>query len=634
MKTLLALCFLQAFGVIHAAANPWISATDEESIRQEGVWRESSFRYAIADSMATQEDGAALEFEFTGTAVAVRLGANNVPAYGVPNLGTLVATVDNGEPVTIHPHVAPREIVLARGLRPGAHKLRIEHRVGANGLAGCRLESFTSWKDPRGSLEFEMNGEENAFLVDARAILRQEKDIVRNSIVRNWLTGRCSLVGLPPGTYFLEVRAAGWNETRLQDVVIEADKTTRIDPVFLTRDPDVVMSRFRFPALNRQAIRKQGESFRARFLGYDTEISEVELSRKVGPAVISRKLKFTEDRAAAHYYDREVIAQLPNNMPPGIYDLTIRINGGKRTGFCRSPRSVHVVREWPRDPVLVTFGHLDTSAQYQAEYLEQIADMANLVGADLVLQSTAVNPAYITGALARLDMPYITNFGNHQFYGHEKWFGDPVECVDFGPDIAILNFGHPWFDRDSINKADVLFSSRAETKIKIINAFEANAPQAFLNRHQVRLIHDAHGLGQKVMTLEGTDTLRVGKTNSVSFRVVRFRQNRVVSATYQGHETKPIPFAREAEPPLKIVHSAPNDGTSRRISTTIDNALLDPYPKGRVTWLLPHGEYRVDGDNAQLESNIASDNSLFSVVTARVDIPASSETIVTVVPED
>jgi len=634
MKTFLALCFLQAFGVIHAAANPWISASDGESIRREGAWTESRFRYAVAESMATREEGATLEFAFTGTAVAVRLGANNVPAYGEPNRGTLVATVDDGAPVTIHPHVAPREIVLARGLKPGTHQLRIEHRLGTDGLAGCRIESFTSWQEPRGSLEFEINGEDNAFLVDARAILRQDKEIVRNSMVRNWLNGRCSLVGLPPGTYSLELRASGWQPTRLQAIVIEADKTTRIAPVFLTREPDVVISRVRFPALNRQAIRKQGESFRARFLGYDTEISEVELSRKVGPAVISRKLKFTEDKAAAYYYDREVIAQLPDDMPPGMYDLSIRINGGNRSGFCRSPRSVHVVREWPRDPVLVTFGHLDTSGQYQAEYLERIADMANLMGADLVLQSTAVNPAYITGALARLEVPYLTNFGNHQFYGHEKWFGDPVGCVDFGPDLAILNYGHPWFDRDSIAKADQLFSTRAETGIKIINAFEANAPPDFLNRHRVRLIHDAHGPGQEVMTVEGTDTLRLGKTNSVSFRVVRFQQNRVVSATYHGHESKPVPFARDAEPPLKIVHSAANDGTSRRISTTIHNALLDPYPGGRVTWLLPRGEYRIDGDAAQLESNITSDDAQFSVVTARVDIPASSETVVSVVPDE
>ena len=96
MKTLLALCFLQVVGVIHAAANPWISASDEESIRQEGVWRESRFRYAIAESMATQEDGAALEFKFSGTAVAVRLGANDVPALIKVEYGSRKNMYDRG----------------------------------------------------------------------------------------------------------------------------------------------------------------------------------------------------------------------------------------------------------------------------------------------------------------------------------------------------------------------------------------------------------------------------------------------------------------------------------------------------------------------------------------------------------
>ena len=150
------------------------------------------------------------------------------------------------------------------------------------------------------------------------------------------------------------------------------------------------------------AIRQPGGTFRARFLGFDTVINEVRLTRRVGPAVISRKLSFKEDVAAKHYYDREIIATLPADMPPGAYDLSVQVTGGRRTGICRSPRSVHVVRHWPKDPVLVTFGHLDTSAQYQAEYLERLADMANLIAPDLVLNSNAVNPAYISGALARL----------------------------------------------------------------------------------------------------------------------------------------------------------------------------------------------------------------------------------------
>ena len=606
-----------------------VDAADSAEVQRVGTWYQHSFRYAVAASMATQEDGAALEYKFTGRGIAVRLGGNNVPAYGPPNLGTVLARVDGGKPITIHPHSSPREVVLAEKLGPGPHLVRIEHR--ANGeQTGCRIEGFQIWNHPTGSLAFQVNGDANAFLVDARAILRQGGGIVRNAIVRNWLSGRCSLTGLSPGEYELEIHAAGWQSAARADIQVRAHETTAIDPVYLRREPSTVIQRFRFPALNRPAIRKPGESLRARFLGFDTEINHVELIRQVGPAVISRRVKFTEDKAVSHYYDREVIVHLPEDMPAGLYDLNVQVTGGRRTGTCRSPRSVHVVREWPQDPVLVAFGHLDTSGQYQAEYLERIADMANLMGADLVLQSTSVNPAYISGALARLDIPHITNFGNHQFYGHEQWYGDPVNRIDFGPDISVLNFGHLWFDRDSIAKADRLLDARPDAGMKIINAFESNAPVDFLNRHQICLIHDAHGLGQKVKTLTGTETLRVGKVNATSFRVLRFRNNRVVSATYHGHETKPIPFGRDTSSPLKITHSTANDGTTRRITSTITNQLLDPYPNGRVTWVLPQGDYHVTG--GRLESNYVSDDSRYSVVTARVDVPAKSKITLSLSP--
>ena len=535
----------------------WISAFDPDTVQQNGTWTESRFRYAAESSLATGEKGAALDVRFEGVGIAVRLGANNVPAYGAANLGVLVTSVDDGPPVVIRPRAAPREVVLADQLKPGTHELRIEHHPDDGGLSGCRIEGFRAWKADCGSLEFHLNGEENAFFVDARAILRKDGEIVRDTLVRNWLTGQCSMAGIEPGEHSLEIVATGWKSAMVDGLSIRAGETTTTPPIFLQRDESTVYRSVRFPALNRQAIRKPGESFRTRFLGFQTTIDEVVLTRRVGPAVISRKLEFEEDEAAAYYYDREIIAKLPADIPAGLYDLSIQVTGGRRTGICRSPRSVHVVRGWPRDPVLVTFGHLDTSAQYQAEYLARIADMANLLGADFVLQSTACNPAYITGALARLEMPYLTNFGNHQFYGHEKWFGDPVGRVDCGPDIAIMNFGRLWFDESSISKAQQLLAARPDAKMKIINAFEANAPHEFLDQHQVRLIHDGHGLGEKVMEVGATPTLRVGKTNAVSFRVVRFKDNRVVSAAYDGHPTKPIPFAREDEPPLKIEHSAP-----------------------------------------------------------------------------
>jgi hypothetical protein len=608
-----------------------VSALDEQRVKRTGNWGESRFRFAAAGAASTTEDRAALEYTFDGTSVAVRLGGNNVPAYGPPNLGSLVVTVDGGSPQKLTPQKLtprslPREVVLAEGLPPGSHQIRVEHRQDGDG-AGCRIESFLAWNEPCGELRFRVNGDANAHLVDCRAIVRRGDVVVRDSLVRNWLTGQCSLTGLEPGDdYSLEVRTVGWLPARFGRFVIGRGTVTEVPAIYLRRDPSTVTSRFRFPQLNQQAIRKAGEIFPARFLGFNTTIDEVSISRRVGPAVISRVCPFKENETAAYYYDREVDVTLPPDTPPGVYDLTVQTTGGGRTGLCRSPRSVHVVREFPTDPVFVTFGHLDTSGQNQAEYLVRLAAIANLLAPDAVLCSTACNPAYISGALAKLDMPYVINFGNHQFPGHEAWYGDPVGAVDFGSQLSILNFGHPWHvDR---SRADALLASRSKTAVRVINAFESNAPLDLLDRHNISMIHDGHGIGSKVAELGSTPTRRIGKSNSESFRVVRFRDGQVESCTYNGHETAPIPFAREALSPLSVSFDRPNDGTQTSISATVTNRLVDAYPNGRVTFVVPAGAYGVTG--GRLESQFLSDDTRFRILNVRVDIPASDSVDVSV----
>jgi hypothetical protein len=603
-------------------------ATNPSRVIRSGSWREDRFRYAANAALHTAEDEASLEIKFKGTGVALRLGGHNVPPYGRPNLGSLVVTVDNGEEQVLRPRSLPRELVLADSLPLGVHHVRVEHRNDA-GLAGVRIESFVAWNDARGSLQFHVSGEENAHLVDCRAVLRRGKTIVRDALVRNWMTGQCSLAALPPGdNYSLEVMATGWQAALSEPFDIEAGKQTELPPIYLRREASTVIRRFRFPVLNQPAIRKPGESFRARFLAFDATIDEVKLTRQVDSAVISRTAEFKEDESAAYYYDREVVVSLPEDMPPGTYDLTVQITGGRRTGFCRSPHSVHVVSDYPTDPVFVTFGHLDTSAQYQSEYLQRLVTMINLLAPDMVLCSNACNPAYVSGALAGLDMPYVIHFGNHQFPGHEAWYGDPVGLIDCGPHVSILNFGHPWHTDKS--RAEALLASRPKTAIRVINAFEANAPLDLLDHHQVRMIHDAHGIGKKVMDRGATPTRRIGKTNAESFRVVRFRNNAVESCTYNGHESAPIPFGRESVPPLSVAFRHPNDGTQSSNTATVTNRLLDSYQNGRVAFVVPAGHYRITG--ARPESQISSDDGRFHVITVRVDIPANDSTEIVVDP--
>lgn len=606
----------------------WLSALDQRIVARNGDWNETRFRYAAASHLHTTQDGAALELSFNGTAIAVRLGGHNVPAYGPANRGSLVVTIDGANRRHLRPLDTPREVVLAHNLAGEQHRLRIEH-TGRGRMTGCRIEGFRVWSEPCGELQFTVNGEQNPFLVDLRTQLRRGDQIVRTTLARNWLTGQCSLTGITPGNdYSLEIQAIGWQTVRVPDISIRAGRPTRLVPVFLDRDDSTVIHRFRFPTLNRPAVRRPGESFRARFLGFDAAIDEIRLTRRVGPAVISRTLEFDEDKSAAYYYDREVTARLPKDMPLGAYDLIVNVTGGRRTGVCRSPRSVHVVREYPTDPVFVTFGHLDTSAEYQAEYLRRLVTMTNLIAPDMVLNSNAVNPGYISGAMSRLDMPHMINFGNHQFLGHESWYGDPVSITDFGLELSVLNFGHPW--HVDVSKADALLAARKQTHVKIINAFESNAPLSLFNSHRICMIHDAHGTGKKVMDIGATPTRRIGKTNAESFRVVRLKNGRVESCTYNGHDTAPYPFGRNQTPPLRVVFSPDNGGTQRVVTATVTNDYVEAFPGGRLTFVLAAGDYRTN--HGTIETAVLSDSRRYTVVTVRADIPGRQKIHVRVEP--
>ncbi len=353
------------------------------------------------------------------------------------------------------------------------------------------------------------------------------------------------------------------------------------------------------------------------------------LVRHVGPATISRELTPEEDTSAAFYYDREFVATIPDDTPPGLYDLVTTIHGEQGyTGTVMSPRSVHVVSAYPKNPVFMTFGHLDTWGQYQAEYLHRLAGIANILAPDMVLVSNAVNAAYVSGALSDVYVPYVVTFGNHKLHGHEQWYGESVGSVDFGKTLTILNFGLYW--HNDLSKADALLSAREDTRIKVINGFEHNAPvQSFLDKHTVAMIHDGHGPGTKVMEIGATPTLRIGKINSESFRIVRFQNNKVLSATYLGSDVDPIPFKRSKRTPVQIEYSPANDGHHSTVTATVTNDLKKLFPNCRAVFVMPYAT-KFNVDNGQLDHVITSDCESFSVVTVRFNLPAQDLLVVSV----
>ena len=225
MHKLIVVLFFFSFGLA-GQEDSWVAAVDDKRVTRQGDWIEDRFRFGLAKHLHTAKDGAALEFEFEGTGVAVRLGGHNVPAYRPANLGRIVVSIDGRQTKEFWPRATSREIVLADGLKLGMHKVRLLHRTQGD-LTGCRVEGFHVWSGGRGSLQFNVGGEAHSHLVDARAILRKDGLSVRNTLVRNWMSGQCSLTALPPGKgYSLEIIASGWNSARVYDITIAVGKPT------------------------------------------------------------------------------------------------------------------------------------------------------------------------------------------------------------------------------------------------------------------------------------------------------------------------------------------------------------------------------------------------------------------------
>lgn len=136
------------------------------------------------------------------------------------------------------------------------------------------------------------------------------------------------------------------------------------------------------------------------------------------------------------------------------------------------------------------------------------------------------------------------------------------------------------------------------------------------------------GPGERVMDMGATPTKRVGKSNSESFRMIRFSGGRVASRTYMGHAIAPVPFKRGAVPPLRTEIDPPADGLQPNVVVTLINDLGEAFPNCRVSVVMPTGTYHCTG--GRIESAAASDCGRFTVLTVRADAAAESRTVVNV----
>jgi hypothetical protein len=685
----------------------WVLIDDEQQVTRHGQWelggggsdRQARNRYCWPPHLRTDAPGAKLELEFEGTGIVLVFHTPQTPAYGPREMrasgshwvdGLLRARIDDGEPIDVRHNDEPLEVVLADDLAPGRHRLVLEHVRN-----GCTLLGFRVLQESSGHLTARVSGENASHLFDVRVSVWRGEELVRTWLHRNWLCDRVAVTGLPPGEdYRVRIDAVGWEPWEREGVRVVAGRTTELgDPastadgtngIFLRQDPATDRGALHFPAIGNPAVRVPGEAIELKPASEPWR--EAKLTRKlishVGPSPEDDSSDATVSRQAR--VEGNVVT-LPDDVPPGLYDLHLVPESGEAVV---SPRSVVIRETFPKgDLTILTWGHTDTWGQHQAEFEQALVSVANVIGPDLVLVSNSVNAAYIAGAMADLDAPYLINFGNHRLPGHEHWHGSQVGVLDLGPEISVFNFGSPWsgdddtlglfFDDDANGERggrrdtmgndkspipndkspsppgpglcfknwsdarqalDRLVADRRDVPGKIVNAYEGDAPVEWMNRHEIRLIHAAHG-GQrpKVGTIAGTSTMHVGKRTASSFRIVRMEGHRVVSATDPPLElarviSEDVPIV--PDPPLRVVpevsaleaEKGPQDGGSGTTATVI-NEFPVSIDSARVLFLVPAGDYRTD--RGRIERTVTSDDGQWSEITVRLDLNANSRERVT-----
>lgn len=596
--------------------------------------------------------------------------------------GLLQARIDDREPIDIHHNDEPLEVVLADDLPPGRHRLVLEHVRN-----GCTLLGFRILTQPPGHLEARVTGENPQHLFDVRISVWRDEELIRTWLHRNWLCDRVAVTGLPPGDgYRVRIEAVGWEPWEREGIRVAAGENVELGEsasdadatkaIVLRQHPPTVRGPLRFPAIGNQAVRLAGEMIE---IAPPLESPQPEplQPERWRSARLARKLTFhagslPDGDPSSPTISRSAVVEgniltLPGDVPPGLYDLHLIPERGEPIV---SPRSIMVRSESPSgDLTILTWGHTDTWGQLQAEFEQNLVSVADIIGPDLVLVSNSVNAAYIAGAMTELNAPYLINFGNHRIRGHEHWYGSQVGVVDFGSECSVFNFGFPWDEGDDAlplffetgrpggpaagtkgpgaeaadfedwpdarQALDRLVTARQEVPGKIVNGYEGDAPVEWLNRHDVRLIHAAHG-GQrpKVGIISGTSTMHVGKRTASSFRIVRMEGHRVVSATDPPLEldrviSPDVPIV--PPPPVRIVSEDPSlpagNNRSSGISATAINELPVRIDAARVVFLVPAGNYRAD--RGRIVQAVTSDDGQWAEVTVRIGLEANSRQRIT-----
>jgi len=441
---------------------------------------------------------------------------------------------------------SPLEVLIATALAPGQHELRCRFALAEGACGG--VSGFVVGRGGPAQIAVKTCGDYEDDLNTVRLSLARDGELVHTKIGRNPLSGAAAVTVVQDGTHALRIEAEGW-ETYTSDVDLEAGCTTDLGSVYLRRrQPDGVCEDYGLvrPRRGQTASVAAGGKFPALVRAQ----GGAEPDTVVGAALVAGErrvaLTIAEDRVVEQYsFEHELSLCLPTDTPTGMYDLEVDMDTWRHV----APAAVMVRDDSPERFRIVFLGHTNTWEQATAEYLRRMTDLINLLNPLFVVVSNEVNGAYLTGALSGLRMPCFVTPGNHSYPDFSKFWGAEVAAYDCGP-ARILNFGQPWCDewRHAVH----LFEDRPDAGIRIINAYEPNAPvEELLDRCGVGLLCAGHSVGAGEYVGQ-TPTLVVGKADSNSFRIVEVSDGVPTLVTCPDGPRGAFPVPRGEPSPLRV----------------------------------------------------------------------------------
>jgi len=518
------------------------------------------------------------------------------------------------------------ETVIAENLSPGKHTIEVEPVDGVAIVDAFRL-SHTPLSGFLGTI---VAGDYSELFTDARIDVFQNDRRIRTEYVGSPRTGAFEIFGLPAGDYRLKISAAGWIDVALGDLT-SSNVSIRgpghrpdLGVIALARDP-------RFggedgqnrpgPGFGRSVSVSPGDSFRSLVNLRAPTIKRAQLKSRfksfdLGVAD-AKKLPLGRWNDVG-----EATFQIPDNVPWDMYDLELAFETPRGELRQVSGQAVCIRPPLPAAFHLAGCGHMNTWGQQTAEYLSRVAEVAQLAGARTLLIANEVNPAYISGALADLRIPYVVTRGNHAVGRWDDFYGPSSRPHDDGP-MRIVDFGRwpyePW------TEVEALFRSRPEATNRVVVCYEGFAPLSLIREQDLDLLFDAHSDNLHAdRDAFPPRTFHMRAPNQETLRWIPMTHDGLAAEVKTNADVPVLSIPRTGPAPLRTELEFADGGAADRQVVTITNEYPIEFPQASVRLVLHRGKYAVAG--GAVSQQFDSDDGRFTIIDVVVRAAAKSTT--------